>query len=190
MPSIVLANTQNPLRTLSPLSPSRPSTSHQINLMAYNTTSGTAIDAIDARILGLLASEGRLPITELARRLGLSSPSTTDRVRRLEADGVLTGYAAAIDLAAVGYPLTALVRLRPVPGRLRDVEALLQQTVECIECDKVTGEDCFVARIVLRSIQHLDQVLEGFADIAETNSALVKSTPVARRLPPLRAGGG
>ena len=158
--------------------------------MAYNPSPGAAVDAIDVRILGLLASEGRLPLTELARRLGLSSPSVTDRVRRLEADGVLTGYTARIDLASVGYPLVALVRLRPVPGRLREVEALLQQTAECIECDKVTGEDCFVARVVLRSIQHLDQVLEGFADIAETNSALVKSTPVARRLPPLRAGAG
>lgn len=158
--------------------------------MAYNPSSGTAVDAIDVRILGLLASEGRLPLTELARRLGLSSPSVTDRVRRLEADGVLTGYTARIDLASIGFPLIALVRLRPVPGRLREVEALLQHTPECIECDKVTGEDCFVARIALRSIQHLDQVLEGFADIAETNSALVKSTPVARRLPPLRAGAG
>ena len=158
--------------------------------MAYNPSPGAAVDAIDVRILGLLASEGRLPLTELARRLGLSSPSVTDRVRRLEADGVLTGYTARIELASIGYPLIALVRLRPVPGRLREVEALLQHTPECIECDKVTGEDCFVARIALRSIQHLDQVLEGFADIAETNSALVKSTPVARRLPPLRAGAG
>ena len=157
--------------------------------MAYNSLPGPAVDAIDVRILGLLAADGRLPLSELARRLGLSSPSVTDRVRRLEADGVLTGYTARIGLGSIGYPLTALVRLRPVPGRLREVEALLQQTPECIECDKVTGEDCFIARIALRSIQHLDQVLEGFVDIAETNSALVKSTPVTRRLPPLRPGG-
>ena len=156
--------------------------------MAYNSLAAAAVDAIDVRILGLLASDGRLPLSELARRLGLSSPSVTDRVRRLEADGVLTGYSARIDLDSIGYPLMALVRLRPVPGRLREVEALLQKTPECVECDKVTGEDCFIARIALRSIQHLDQVLEGFADIAETNSALVKSTPVARRLPPLRPG--
>jgi Lrp/AsnC family transcriptional regulator, leucine-responsive regulatory protein len=147
--------------------------------------SSSSIDALDARILALLASEGRLPISELARRLGLSGPSVTDRVRRLEADGVLTGYAAQVDLPSIGYALMALVRLRPVPGRLRDVEALLQKTPECVECDKVTGEDCFVARIALRSIQHLDQVLEGFADIAETNSAIIKSTPVRRRLPRL-----
>lgn len=148
--------------------------------------SSSSIDALDARILALLAAEGRLPISELARRLGLSSPSVTDRVRRLEADGVLAGYAAQVDLPSIGYALMALVRMRPVPGRLREVEALLQKTAECIECDKVTGEDCFVARIALRSIQHLDQVLEGFADIAETNSAIIKSTPVRRRLPRLQ----
>ncbi|MDC6171129.1 Lrp/AsnC family transcriptional regulator [Paucibacter sp. XJ19-41] len=144
------------------------------------------VDALDARILALLADEGRLPISELARRLGLSAPSVTERVRRLESEDVIRGYAAGLDLQRLGYPLQALVRLRPVPGRLRDVEALLLQTPECIECDKITGEDCFVARLVLRSIQHLDQVLEPFADCAETNSALVKSTPVQRRLPPLR----
>ena len=146
----------------------------------------SAIDALDARILGLLADEGRMAISELARQLGMSAPSVTERVRRLEADGVIRGYAAALDLERLGYPLMALVRLRPVPGRLRDVEVLLQKTPECIECDKVTGEDCFVARIALRSIQHLDQVLEGFAECAETNSALIKSTPVVLRLPPLR----
>ena len=145
-----------------------------------------SIDALDARILALLAAEGRMALSELARQVGLSSPSVTDRVRRLESDGVIRGYAAEIDLVRLGYPLMALVRVRPVPGRLRDVEALLKQTAECIECDKVTGEDCFVARVVLRSVQHLDQVLEGFADIAETNSSLIKSTPVALRLPPLR----
>lgn len=147
----------------------------------------SSIDALDARILGLLAGEGRMPMSELARRLGLSSPSITERVRRLESEGVIRRYAAELDLARLGYPLMALVRLRPVPGRLRDVEALLQKTPECIECDKVTGEDCFVARVALRSIQHLDQVLEAFADCAETNSALIKSTPVALRLPPLRS---
>lgn len=147
--------------------------------------SSTSIDALDARILALLAGDGRMPLSELARQIGLSAPSATERVRRLESEGLLLRYGAELDLERLGYPLLALVRLRPVPGRLRDVEALLQKTPECIECDKVTGEDCFVARFALRSIRHLDQLLEAFADCAETNSALVKSTPVPRRLPPL-----
>lgn len=147
-------------------------------------------DALDARLLTLLAGDGRMPLSELARQVGLSAPSITERVRRLENEGAIQRYAAALDLERLGYPLLALVRLRPVPGRLRDVEALLQKTPECIECDKVTGEDCFVARFALRSIRHLDQVLEPFADCAETNSALVKSTLVPRRLPPLLPPGG
>lgn len=155
----------------------------RIPASAYDFAS---LDAIDARLLELLAAEGRAPLSDLARRLGMSAPSVTERVRRLDAaDGPIRRYGAELDLERLGYPLLALVRLRPVPGRLREVEALLQQTPECIECDKVTGEDCFVARIALRSIQHLDLVLERFADCAETNSALVKSTPVRRRLPPL-----
>lgn len=148
------------------------------------------MDALDTRILSLLATSARATMAEVARRLGMSSPSVTERVRRLEADGVIRGYALDLDPVKLGYPLSAMVRIRPVPGRLSDVEARIKATPECIECDKVTGEDCFIARIVLRSIQHLDDVLAPFADCAETNSSIIKATPVAKRLPPMPGPGG
>jgi Lrp/AsnC family leucine-responsive transcriptional regulator len=81
--------------------------------------------------------------------------------------------------------LTALVRLRPFPGQLARLEQRLIDTPQVIECDKVTGEDCFVARLMLRNIRELDEILDGLSELASTASSIVKSSPVPRRLPPL-----
>lgn len=143
------------------------------------------IDDIDRQILACLAEDARLSLKVLSGKVELSSPSTAERVKRLEEKGVIQGYGARINLAALGYSLQALVRVKPLPGMLHKVEKMIQALPECIECDKVTGEDCFVMRLVVRSIDQLDVVLDGLADYAQSNTSIVKSSPVTRRLPPL-----
>lgn len=143
------------------------------------------IDDIDRQILACLAEDARLSLKVLSGKVGISSPSTAERLKRLEEKGVIQGYGARINLAALGYSLQALVRVKPLPGMLHKVEKMIQALPECIECDKVTGEDCFVMRLVVRSIDQLDVVLDGLADYAQSNTSIVKSSPVTRRLPPL-----
>lgn len=143
------------------------------------------IDAIDRQIVGCLAEDARMSLKVLSARVGLTSPSTAERVKRLEERGVIQGYGAHVNLAALGYTLQALVRVRPMPGMLHKVDKMIQAIPECIECDKVTGEDCFVMRLVVRSIEQLDELLDGLAEYAQSNSAIVKSSPVKRRLPPI-----
>jgi len=143
------------------------------------------IDDIDRQILACLAEDARLSLKVLSGKVGLSSPSTAERLKRLEEKGVIQGYGARINLAALGYSLQALVRVKPLPGMLHKVEKMIQALPECIECDKVTGEDCFVMRLVVRSIDQLDVLLDGLADYAQSNTSIVKSSPVTRRLPPL-----
>jgi Lrp/AsnC family leucine-responsive transcriptional regulator len=126
------------------------------------------LDEIDRALLAALAEDGRASVSELARQVGLSAPSTSERLRRLETQGVIGGYTVQIDPRALGYTLQAIVR---VP--------------EFVECDKVTGDDCFIARLYLHSIGQLDEILAKVTERAETSTAIVKSTPVARRLPPL-----
>jgi Lrp/AsnC family leucine-responsive transcriptional regulator len=126
------------------------------------------IDAIDQRIIEALARNARMPLKELAEAAGLSSPSAAERLRRLEERGVVTAFTVDVDPAALGYPLQAIVRVRPLPGQLHIVERLIQDIPEFIECDKVTGDDCFIARL------------------AETNTSMIKASPVKRRLPPLK----
>ncbi|WP_238084938.1 MULTISPECIES: Lrp/AsnC family transcriptional regulator [Pseudescherichia] len=143
------------------------------------------IDDIDRQIVACLAEDARMSLKMLSARVGLTSPSTAERVKRLEERGVIQGYGAHVNLAAMGYTLQALVRVRPMPGMLHKVDKMIQAIPECIECDKVTGEDCFVMRLVVRSIEQLDELLDGLAEYAQSNTAIVKSSPVKRRLPPI-----
>lgn len=143
-----------------------------------------SVDDIDQRIIEALARNARMPLKELAEAAGLSSPSAAERLRRLEERGVITAFTIDIDPAAIGYPLQAIVRVRPLPGQLHIVERLIQEIPEFIECDKVTGDDCFIARLVVRSMGELDGILDKITERAETNTSMIKSSPVKRRPPP------
>ena len=143
------------------------------------------IDKIDRLLLKLLAQDARLSIKSLSEQVGLSAPATAERVRSLEENHIIEGFSITINLEALGYPLMAIVRVKPLAGQLHYVQKLIQQMPECSECDKVTGEDCFVMRLQVRSMQHLDEILDPIADYAQCNTSLVKATPVKRRLPPL-----
>lgn len=148
------------------------------------------IDNIDRELIAVLADDGRIAVSELARRVGLSAPSTAERIRRLESQGVIQGFAVRIDPRALGYTLQAIVRVKPMPGQLHLVEEEIRRIPEFVECDKVTGDDCFICRLFLQSIEHLDAILSKITERAETSTAIVKATPVARRLPPLSVKTG
>lgn len=144
------------------------------------------LDGVDRRLVTILAANARTTTADLARQVGMSSPSVADRLRRLEESGIVRSYTVDLDPAALGYNLQAIVRIRPLPGQLRHVEQLLGDIPEFVECDKVTGDDCFIARILLRSIEHLDGILDRVTEHAETNTSIVKASTIRRRLPPLR----
>ena len=143
------------------------------------------LDDTDRALLAALAEDARQPVSELARRVGLSAPSTADRLRRLDTQGVIEHFTVQLDPRALGYTLQAIVRVKPLPGQLHLVEDVLRRIPEFVECDKVTGDDCFICRLYLRSIDQLDEILSKVTERAETSTAIVKSTPIARRLPPL-----
>ncbi|UXN70435.1 Lrp/AsnC family transcriptional regulator [Devosia neptuniae] len=143
------------------------------------------IDDIDRNIIEALSQDARLSIKELAQRVELSSPSVSERLKRLEERGVIRGFTLDLDSKALGYSLQAIVRIKPLPGKLHIVQKLIEDIPQITECDKVTGDDCFVARLQLRSIEQLDGILDQIADKAETSTAIVKAQPVKRRLPPL-----
>jgi Lrp/AsnC family leucine-responsive transcriptional regulator len=155
------------------------------NLAKNLRIKNSVLDEIDQALIALLADNARLSTAELARSVGLSAPSVAERLRRLEEDGVVRAYTVELDPKALGYTLTAIVRVRPLPGQLHTVERLLVDSPEVVECDKVTGEDCFVARYLLRSIEELDPILERIAQRAQTSTSIVKASPVKRRLPPV-----
>jgi Lrp/AsnC family transcriptional regulator, leucine-responsive regulatory protein len=143
------------------------------------------LDALDGRIVQALAADGRGTMAGLAREVCLSPPSVTERIRRLEEAGVIQGYGARVSPAALGLPLTAYVRVRPMPGQFRRVAEVLDEIEAVVECDRVTGEDCFVAKARVRSVQELEAVIDRVIPYAMTNTSIVQSSPVGPRLPPL-----
>ncbi|MBL4756710.1 MAG: Lrp/AsnC family transcriptional regulator [Rhizobiales bacterium] len=142
-------------------------------------------DDTDRTLITQLQRNSRISMSRLADAVGMSAPSVTERVRRLEAEGVITAFTIEFDLPAIGYPLEAIVRIKPRPGALHLVEDMIVNQIRFTACDKVTGDDCFIARLSLRSIDELDELLDPFHEKAETNTAIVKSSPVRGRMPPM-----
>jgi Lrp/AsnC family leucine-responsive transcriptional regulator len=145
------------------------------------------MDATSRRILQELQTDGRLTIAELGRRVNLSAPAVAERVQRLERDGVITGYHAAVDPAKVGYPLAAIVRIAPATRQLDKIREIARESPEVVECHRITGEDCFFLKFHLRSIDELEPLLDRFTPYGRTTTSLIHSSPVAGRPLPLPA---
>jgi Lrp/AsnC family leucine-responsive transcriptional regulator len=141
----------------------------------------STIDATDRRMLAELQADGRLSLAELGRRVGLSSPAVAERLARLRRDGVLTGVHARVDPRALGLTLSVVIRVRPAPGLLRNVAALAIETPEVVECLRVTGDDCYVMHAHVRDVLHLEELIDRFAVLGQTTTAIVQSAPVAGR---------
>ena len=143
------------------------------------------LDEKDQKIINLLIGDARTSLSDLAAQVGLSAPAISERLRRLERTGVIRAFTVDLDPKALGYPLEALVRIRPMPGQVAFVEKLITETPQIIECDKVTGDDCFVARMSVASMEEIDAILERISEKASTSTSLIKRTPLKRRPPPL-----
>lgn len=150
-----------------------------------NRSDGPSLDDVDRRILMELTQSGRLSFAELGRRVNLSPPAVTERVQRLERAAVITGYHAQVDPRKLGYELTAIVRVKPSPGRLPKIPELAKQIPEVSECHRITGEDCFYITVHLRSIDELSGLLDRFLDYGQTTTSIVNDTPIAARVPPI-----
>jgi Lrp/AsnC family leucine-responsive transcriptional regulator len=142
---------------------------------------------VNVRLLRELQREPRLAMSALARRVRMSAPAVTERVRRLEEAGVIAGYRMEIAPGALGLPLAAYVRIRPAPGQLPRVADLAQRTPEVVECHRITGEDCFLLKVHVADVDGLEGVLDRFLAFGQTTTSIVQSTPVPPRSLPLPA---
>jgi Lrp/AsnC family leucine-responsive transcriptional regulator len=143
------------------------------------------IDKTDRRILEELQADARVTLAELGRRVGLSAPSVGDRMRRLEDSGVIRGYRAEIDPRALGYELGAVIRIRPHARQIPKVAEIAGDSREVVECQRITGDDCFVMRLHVRDVEHLEEVLDRFTPFGQTTTSIVQSAPVPARGIPL-----
>lgn len=143
------------------------------------------LDRIDRQIVATLDVDGRATLAEIGGRVGLSGPAVGERIRRLREDGVIEGFTLRIDPAALGYTLEAIVRIKPRSRQMHLVEQMIRDEPRFTACDRVTGEDCFVARLALMSVGELDEILLPLHERAETHTSIVKSSLLRGRTPDL-----
>ncbi len=153
------------------------------------------LDEVDWRILAELQRDGRLSFADLAREVSMSASAVTERVRRLEQSGVITGYRAVVAPERIGLAILALVRLRYPSGNYRPFHALLDSTAEIVEAHHVTGDDCFQLKVAARSMRHLEEVTGRIAALGPVTTSVVYSSPLPGREvsrlavePPTRSG--
>ena len=143
------------------------------------------LDTTDRAIIAALTENGRMTVRDLAAQIGLSSPSVTDRIHKLEDAGAIQGYTIAVEPKVFGLAITVHVRLRAMPGQVNKLSQLLIDTPEIIEADRVTGEDCFLAKALVKDLKQLEGLVDRFVPFASTDTSIVQSSPVVRRLPKL-----
>ncbi|MFI7598723.1 Lrp/AsnC family transcriptional regulator [Actinoplanes sp. NPDC049681] len=141
----------------------------------------SALDRTDWQLLAELQRDGRASYADLARAVAMSPSAVAERVRKLEEAGVIAGYRAAIDPERVGLTVMAFVRLRYPTGNYRPFHALLDTTPEIIEAHHVTGEDCFVLKVLTRSMRHLEEVTGRISGLGPVTTSVVYSSPLTGR---------
>jgi len=139
------------------------------------------LDLIGRKILAELQENGRIPFTELGRRVGLSTPAVMDRVRRLEDAGVISGYRAEVDCTKMGYPISAFIGVNVAGDFLPRMSKLARSIPEILECHRVTGSDSFIMKVIAGSVEELEKTIDRLTPYVATTTSLVLSSLVTRR---------
>ncbi len=150
------------------------------------------IDPTDMAILELLQADGRLSVSEVGRQVGLSQPAASERIKRLEERGIIKGYAARIDPQALGLSMQALLRLKTTHEHIGRALEMFDRTPEIIGVDRVTGEDCFVLRVIVPKPSDLERIVDSIARFGPVTTSVVlrqqPDKPVSRQLVRRSAG--
>jgi Lrp/AsnC family transcriptional regulator, leucine-responsive regulatory protein len=139
------------------------------------------MDEIDRALLSALQDDARASYAGLGRQVGLSAPAVAERVRRLEASGIVTGYHAAVDLKKAGYGIVGFVRLTSPQELAHQLERLAVETSEVLEFHRVTGTEGVVMKVGVTSIEHLERIVVKFLPYGQTTTSIVLSSPVTWR---------
>ena len=140
------------------------------------------IDEIDRKILKEMQEDARTSYAELGRRVGLTTPAVIERVRKLEDAGVITGYRAEIDTSKVGLPIIAFIRMSISGVDYSHIIEVAQGSNEVLECHRGTGDDSFIMKIAVSSVEHLQEMIDRLTPYGITTTTIVLSSPVKRRV--------
>ncbi|SDI05433.1 Lrp/AsnC family transcriptional regulator [Pseudomonas panipatensis] len=148
------------------------------------------MDKYDRALIAALLENGRLSFAELARRINLSPPAVADRVAKLEAEGVITGYHASVDLSRLGRPIQCIIELRLNDHRGARVLERLAEIPQIIDCHRVTGDFCVILKVAVANTEELEELIDRLAQYGASKTSLVLSSPFSGRLDATLLGNG
>ncbi|HZU70854.1 MAG TPA: Lrp/AsnC family transcriptional regulator [Ktedonobacteraceae bacterium] len=141
------------------------------------------LDDTGWRLLEALQENARLSYSELGQRVGLSSPAVAERIHRMEDAGIISGYHAQVNVAKIGFPVTAIIRMGSAPGeRCTRSVPYIQEIPEVLECYRVTGSDSFILRVMASSVEQLEALIDRLSGHGSLTTSIVLSTPLSRRI--------
>ena len=139
------------------------------------------LDQIGWKLLHELQLNGRLSYAELGRRVGLTTPAVVERVRRMEEAGIIRGFHADVDPIKLGMPITAFIRMSVVGDVFTKIVAAVKNSPEVVECHRGTGADSFIMKVHVRSVEHLESLIDRLTPLGTTSTSIVLSSPVEKR---------
>lgn len=145
------------------------------------------LDDVNRWLLAELQAEPRITMSALARAVGMSASTVSERVQRMERAGVIRGYAVDIDPAALGLAVAAYTRIKPAAGRLDRIVKLARSLPLVTECHRITGEDCFILKVHARRIEELEETLDKFLVHGQTVTSIVVTSPIPPRPLPVES---
>ena len=139
------------------------------------------LDNIGKKIVNTLQKNARISYSDLGRKVGLSTPATTERVRKLEDAGVILGCHAVLDAAKVGFPVTAFIQLTTSVQYYSKVTSIMKNLNEVLECHHISGEESFIIKAVVPSVKHLESLVEKLNPYGQTKTSIVLSSSFVKR---------
>ncbi len=138
------------------------------------------LDSLGWKLLAELQADARISFAELGRRVGLSTPAVAERVRRMEDEGIIRAYRAEIDPSIVGLPITAFIRISIVGNVLAKLTERVHSMPEIVECHRGTGEDSFILKVNVVSVEHMKDVIDRLTPFGTTSTSLVLESLIER----------
>src|SRR5246500_855946 len=149
--------------------------------METNLRTDKLLDQIGWKLLQELQLKGRLSYAGLGRGVGLTTPAVVERVKRMEEAGIILGYHADVDPMKVGMPISAFIRMSVVGDVFSRITAVVKNSPEVVECHRGTGADSFIMKVHVRSVEHLEALIDRLTPCGTTSTSIVLSSPVERR---------
>ena len=137
------------------------------------------LDETDRKIIEILQEDGRISMKDLGKLIGLTSPAVSERIKRLENCGIISGYKAIINPDALGRNIKAFIHIS-LPGSQSYAEFLenAKSDPRIVECHHITGDDCSLLKVLVRDMQELENVIDSIKKIGSTKTSVILSTPI------------